>query len=122
MKTRDQSRLASLLMLLAGIWLVVSPIWISVGGGALASLIITGLVVIVASVVQYFWANIIPSWVMGLAALWLVVSAITYGVGAAAAWSQIISAVVVAILAYWDGVEITHLQHGNRHRPATPAM
>lgn len=122
MKTRDQSRLASLLTLLIGVWAVLSPIWISVSGGALASVIITGLVIVAASAVQYFWNNIALSWVIGIAAAWLFLSALLYSISAGAAWSQILSAVAIGVLAYWDGIEVTHLEHDNKHHHATPAM
>lgn len=117
MKTRDQSRLASLLTLLVGIWVVLSPMWISVSGGALASVIITGLVIVAASIAQYFWSSVAPSWIMGLAAVWLFLSTLVYTISADAAWSQILAAIAVAALAVWDGVEVTHLQHDStQHR------
>ncbi len=119
MKTRDQSRLASSLTLLVGLWVVLSPMWISVSSDALASVIITGLVIVAASIAQYFWDSVVPSWIMGLAAVWLFVSTLVYGVSAAAAWSQILAAVAVVALAYWDGVEVAHLrQDGTHHRPS----
>jgi hypothetical protein len=110
MKTRDQSRLASVLSLLVGVWVVLSPIWITVTGGALTSIIITGIVIIAASVVQYFVVNTIPSWIVGVASLWLLLSAIVFNVSASAGWSQILSAIVGLLCAYWDGFEITSLQ------------
>lgn len=115
MKTRNQSRLASVLSLLVGIWVVLSPIWTSLSGGALASTIITGIVIMAASVAQYFWNNVVPSWIMGLAAVWLLISTMLYAVSAAAAWSQILSAIAVAVLAYWDALEVTHLQSSDKH-------
>lgn len=119
MKTRDQSRLASLLALLVGIWTILSPIWLTPSAGATTSLIITGAVIIVASVVQYFTDYAVPSWIMGLAAVWLFISVFVFGVGTGAAWSMILSAIAVVILAYWDGIEVTQLHTGtNRHHHA----
>lgn len=116
MKTRDQSRIASLLALLVGIWTILSPVWLSVGAGATTSLIITGAVIIVASVAQYFTDYAVPSWIMGVAAVWLFISAFVFGVGTGAAWSMVLSAIAVVILAYWDGIEVTQLHTGSDHR------
>jgi hypothetical protein len=118
MKTRNQSMLASGLILLVGLWTLLSPLWISMESAALVSTLITGAVIIVASVVQYFVSSTVPSWITGVAALWLLLSAIIFGVSSAAAWSLILSAIAVASLAYWDGSEISQLQNsGERHHP-----
>jgi uncharacterized membrane protein YuzA (DUF378 family) len=122
MKTRDQSRLASTISLLVGIWVLLSPIWISVTGGALTSIIITGIVIIAASVVQYFTVNTIPSWVVGVASLWLLLSAVVFGVSAAAGWSQILAAIVGLLSAYWDGFEMTSMNTNQRHHHGPSAV
>jgi hypothetical protein len=120
MRERDQSRLASVLTLLVGIWVAISPIWISVSGGALVSVIATGVVIALFSLVQYFWENALPSWIMGLAAVWLFVSAFVFSsnvISGGAMVNQILSAVAAFALAYWDGIEITHVHelHEQRH-------
>lgn len=115
MKTRDQTKLASLLSLVVGIWVAISPIWISMSAGAIISVIITGLVIIAASLVQLATTNTLPSWVMGVAAVWLFISTLILDVSAAAAWSQILAAIATAALAYWDGVEVTEQSH-HAHR------
>lgn len=112
----NQSRVASALMMLAGIWVAISPIWISMTGGSLASVITTGSVIALAGFVQLFWKAVVPSWVAGLAAVWLFVSAFTYTISTAAAWNQVIVAVVTAVLAYWDGFEVAQVQHHTAHR------
>lgn len=116
MKNRDQSRIASLITLLVGVWVLLSPIWVSVAGGAFVSIIITGAVIIVASIVQYFIVNSLPSWIVGAASLWLLLSAIVFNVGATAGWSQILSAVVGLLGAYWEGFEISSMAHGDHPR------
>ena len=113
---QTQSRFASIIMLLAGIWVAISPIWISVTGGALASVIITGVIIALAGLVQYFWHVTVPSWVAGIAAVWLFISAFAFSVSTAAAWNQIIFAIVSFVLAYWDGMEVSQLQHRMTHR------
>ena len=112
----NQSRFASVLMMLAGIWVATSPIWISVTGAALTSVIITGSVIALAGLVQVFWKASMPSWVAGLAAVWLFVTAFTYTMSTGASWNQVIFAVATMLLAYWDGFEIAQVQHHQMHR------
>jgi len=122
METRNQSKLASSLSFLVGVWIVLSPMWIAVSGDAFVSVIITGIVIIAASIVQYFWSNVLPSWIMGLAAAWLLLATVIYSISPAAAWSQILSAAAVAVLAYWDWAEVSQLQRsGSDHHRTTAA-
>lgn len=116
MERLSQSRLASVLTALTGIWLMLSPIWISVTGGALTSLLITGGVMIVFSLIQIFWENTFPSWINALAAVWLFISAFGFSVSSAVMANEIIFAVIAFILATWDGVEmgeVHRLHHGS---------
>jgi uncharacterized membrane protein (UPF0136 family) len=117
MNNLGQSRLASVVALLVGAWVAISPIWISVTGGALTSVIITGIVIAVAGLVQLFWKNAIPSWISGLAAVWLFISAFAFSnMGTSAMWSMVVSAIAVFILAFWDGMEVTQYnQHVSQH-------
>jgi hypothetical protein len=111
----SQSRVASVILLLIGIWVALSPMWISVTGGALTSIIITGVVMALAGLTQYFTRASWPSWIAGLAAVWLFVSTFVFSVDTGAAWNQIIAAIVAFVLAYWDGFEITQVQHHQMH-------
>lgn len=111
----SQSRVASVILLLIGIWVAISPIWISVTGGAVTSIIITGIIIALAGLIQYFTKANVPSWIAGLAAVWLFISTFIFSVGTGAAWNQIIFAIVAFVLAYWDGFEITQVQHHQMH-------
>ena len=115
MKRQSQSRLASTLSLLVGIWVLISPIWVTVTGAAFVSVIIVGIVMILAALTQLFLENTVPSWVNGVLAAWLLVSAFIFGVGAGAMASQIISAVLAFIFAYWDGVEVSEIRQVQHH-------
>jgi len=106
---KRQSVFASLLILLVGIWVAISPIWVVVSGGAKTSVIITGIIMALAGLVQLFWEVSVPSWISALAAVWLFISAFTFGVGTGAMWSQMLSAIAVFVLSYWDGFEVNHL-------------
>lgn len=115
MKSKEQSRVASVIILLIGIWVALSPIWISMTGGAVASAIITGVIIGLAGLVQLFWENEFPSWISGLASIWLFISAFLFGAGTGVHWSNILCAIAVFLLSYWDGFEVTQLrQHHDR--------
>lgn len=118
MKDREQSRVASVLAVIVGVWLLISPIWIEVGGMALISLLVVGVIFVAAGFVQYFTENVVPSWVIGVAAAWLFISTFMYELNMAAVYSQIISAIIALALAYWDGMEVTHINN-RRHNPIT---
>jgi len=112
----NQSRFASVLLVLAGIWIATSPMWISMTGAALTSIIIAGSVIALAGLVQLIWRAALPSWVAGVAAVWLLVTALVLSMSAGARWNQVIFALFTLALAYWDGLEITSVQHHRIHR------
>lgn len=109
----NQSRVASVLMLLTGIWIATSPIWISVTGGVAASLIAAGSAIGLAGIVQFFTRSALPSWAAGLAAVWLLVSTLVFDMSDASVWNHAIVAGVTLLLAFWDGFEITQVQHSH---------
>lgn len=111
MNNRSQSRIASVLTMAVGAWLLLTPLVISMSGAALVSMMITGGVFVVVGLVQLFWMNTLPSWVSGIAALWLFVSAFVFSTSTAAAWNEAISAIVAFVLAVWDGFEVGEVEH-----------
>lgn len=117
MERLQQSRLASVLTAVVGLWLMLSPIWISISGGALVSLLITGAVMIVFGLVQLGTENTTPSWINALAAVWLFISALTFSVSAAVVWNQVVFAIIAFVLATWDGAEMNAV-HRMHHTPA----
>jgi len=111
-----QSRIASALTAIVGVWLMLSPIFISISGAALVSLLITGAVMIVFGLVQLATENTLPSWINALAAIWLFISALSFSVSAAVVWNQVVFAVIAFALAIWDGSEVSEvhrLHHGS---------
>jgi len=116
MEEKRESVFASVAILLTGVWVAISPIWLSVTGGALTSVIITGALIALSGIVQLFWEVTLPSWTSGLAAIWLFISAFTFSIGTGAMWSQILSAIAVFILSYWDGFEVARL---HAHKAST---
>lgn len=112
-----QTKVASVLALLAGIWIMVSPIWFVMTGGQKANAIIIGALVAIMALVQLGVKNTTPSWIAGLAAVWLFITAFIWNASTASVWNLVISAVVVFLLSVWDGAEMahferTHIGHG----------
>lgn len=116
MGNKTQSRIASVLAIAVGSWMMLVPAFTSVTGAALANILITGAVIALAGLTQLFWENVLPSWVDGLAAAWLLVSAITFDVSTAVAWNMAIGAIIASMLALWDGAEVTQLRHAHQQR------
>lgn len=106
MERLSQSRLASSLTIILGVWLIISPLVISISGAALTSLLITGATMFIFGLVQIFWENSLPSWINALAAVWLFVTAFIFTVSDAVVWNQVITAIIAFSLAMWDGAEI----------------
>jgi hypothetical protein len=102
----SQSRFASVLAILVGAWMLVTPLVISMTGASLVSILVTGAVIALMGLIQLVWFNALPSWIMGLAAIWLFVSAFAFSVTNGAAWNEAVFGIVTFILATWDGVEV----------------
>lgn len=103
-----QSRTASILDIILGIWIAISPIWISVSGAALVTLFIVAGILIVLGFAQMATENSTPSWIMTLAAIWLFISAFSYGLQHSAVVNLAISGIVAFVLSVWDTAEISH--------------
>jgi hypothetical protein len=106
MEAKTQTRVASVLTLLLGIWVGISPLFISVTGAALVSTIATGVALGVFSLLQMFVRNGVPSWLNGLAGIWLIISSFAFTVTTAMGWSLVLSGIAAVILAIWDGNEV----------------
>jgi hypothetical protein len=102
----SKSRLASGLIILVGIWLMLTPVFISMTGAALVNILIVGGLITLAGLIQLFWVNSLPSWVTAIVAIWLFISAFAFSVSSGAAWNIAIFAIITFLLATWDGVEM----------------
>lgn len=114
MSDEQQSYLASILAALVGGYIALSPIWTTMSKGVMISAIVTGSVIVLASLGQLFTKSAVPSWINGIAAVWLVISAFVFGVFSFSIWSQVIAGIAVFLLASWDGLEIAN--YNARHR------
>lgn len=117
MNSTTQSRVASVLTVLVGAWVMMIPAFTTVTGNAFVNLMIVGGVIALAGLVQLFWENALPSWVNGLAAVWLLVTAFTFDVSTAVAWNMIFAAVVAFMLALWDGIEVNESYRMHHQNP-----
>lgn len=115
MKDIIQSRIASGLTVLLGIWLVLTPLAISMTGAGLVSIIVTGGVLAAAGLVQMFWFNLLPSTINILASIWLFISAFVFDMANGASWNMVIVAIVTFILAFWDGIEANEVNRERHH-------
>jgi hypothetical protein len=118
MEAQVKTRTGSVITLLIGIWVALSPIWITMTHGQITSVIITGVVIALAGLVQFFWTNALPSWISGLASIWLFISAFLFSAGTGVKWSNILSAIAVFLLSFWDGVEVTQVRESSEHHTA----
>ena len=101
-----QTRVASVLTAAVGVALLLSPLFVTVTGGALISTFIAGGLLVLAGVVQVFMENTIPSWVSGLTAVWIAISAAVFGMTGTFLWVTLAAAAAAFLLAMWDGVEV----------------
>lgn len=108
MEDLAQSRLASFLTLLVGLYVALSPIWLFMPGGQAANAIATGSVIGIAALIQMAIKNALPSWINVAAAIWLFISSFLFGATSAVTWTEIIAAIAVFIFAVWDGNEVVH--------------
>ena len=110
MQDLRKSKLASILALLAGIWVLISPAWFVMTRGQAANAIIIGVLVAIMALVQLGVKNTVPSWITGLAAVWLFITAFIFSASTASIWELVISAIVVFGLSVWDGAEMARFE------------
>jgi hypothetical protein len=118
MESLTQSRFASALTFLAGVWVATSPAYITMSTAAQTNTIIVGVVIALAGLVQMFWTNVLPSGLGMLAAVYLFVSAFVYNISTADRWNLLIAAVVTFLLTSWDGAEISDVRTHRREHMA----
>lgn len=106
MEAKTQVRVASVLTLLLGVWIALSPVFISVTGAALVSTIATGAALGVFSMVQLLVHNGFPSWLNALAGIWLVISAFSFTLSDAMAWNLVVAGIAAVLFGIWDGSEV----------------
>lgn len=103
---RRDLTLASGLNILAGLWLLASPIAIAYGAGARWNALLVGAAVMLLAGVRAAGAERAPvlSWLNMLLGVWLVASPFALETGAAALWNFL---AVGAFVAFWAFVSAT---------------
>ena len=112
METRTQSTLASGLTMAVGLWLLVTPLFISMTGAALANILVVGAVIALIGLVELFWTNTLPSWLGALTAVWLFASVLLFDMSSTAAWNMALFAIATFVISIWEGLEAGQLQQG----------
>lgn len=105
----NNTKLPSILNILAGIWLIIAPFILGYSSitGALWNDIIVGAAVLLFAIVRAVgdaranWA----SWIDLLLGIWLIIApfAIGYSAISAALWNDIILGIAVVVFALWSG-------------------
>ncbi len=106
----DAARTASVLNVIAGIWLIISPFILAFATAAtpLWNTLIVGVIVLILAGIRASDPrnNIGLSWVNLLLGIWLIISpwVLHYGDLRTAVWNDVILGIIVGILAIWSAV------------------
>lgn len=106
MDTARQIQTASVATIVLGIWVALSPLYITVEGGALISMIVVGALLAVLGLTQLFVRSTLPSMLGVILGLWLIVSSIVFSVSSAAMINMVVTGLVTFVATLWDGVEV----------------
>lgn len=114
-----QIRSLSVVTVLAGIWLIISPFILGYNSaGNATQQIIFGAIVTVLGFVRMAAPNVAwPSWINFIIGLWIIVAPWTMAATTASRWNEVITGIIVAIFAYSSSAVTAHT-HGHTHHPA----
>jgi hypothetical protein len=107
---KEVARTASILNLIAGLWLIISPFWMNFLGApaALWNTCLTGVAVGVLSLIRacYPLRNVGLSWINLILGVWLIVSPffLPYNYLEPAVRNSVITGIVVIVLAFWSAM------------------
>jgi hypothetical protein len=109
----ESARTASILNILAGIWLIIAPFIVGFGGltAPMVNSVVLGAVVLILAAIRT--ANPLRgqglSWINLLLGIWLIISPWVVGFASAAAATRntVIFGIVVGILAIWNLIAST---------------
>ncbi len=108
-------RTASVITMIVGVWLVISPLFISITGGALVNQLVIGAIFFVLGVAQMVSRNTVASWLTGIAAIWIIASAFVLNLSTGSIWNEAVTGLVALAMAIWDGQAVTRLNAS--HQP-----
>jgi hypothetical protein len=106
----EAARTASVLNIIAGIWLIISPFWMGFwqAPAPLWNTLILGIVIGLLALARacYPARNVGLSWVNLLLSIWLIVSPffLAYPAGTVAVPNNVILGIIVGVLAIWSAL------------------
>jgi hypothetical protein len=100
----NQVRWASGLNLLAGLWLVFSPLWFHYdNSGNVWQQVVLGVVVGLLAIGRMATPRVTwPSWVNLIIGIYFIIAPWTFSASASAQWNQFILGIIVGVLAIWS--------------------
>ena len=107
-------RWAALTNLLAGIWLIASPVWLGYSDVEIAQASVgAGAVIVVLALIRAGepLRDEMLSWLNAIVALCLVVTLFVLGASAVAFWNELLVGTVVLIASWWNALTARHAHH-----------
>jgi len=104
----DKSKIAGSISLIAGIWLVVSALFM--GLGFMSNMALVGILIALFGLVEISSVESTPwvSWVNGILGVWLIISpAFLPSMAMSAIWNSVIVGIIVTGVALWGGISST---------------
>ncbi len=115
MADRTQSTTASIINIILGIWLIISPLVIIFpNAGQATNAVIVGIIVAIVSLIRAFTPETTGgiTWINIILGVWLVISPFLFGSNAGLLWSDIITGVLVIVFSGWSGsAAMVHAGH-----------
>lgn len=109
MKNNTQIRVASGVLATIGLWMMLLPLFTTIEGGALVSVVVSGMILIVSAGLQVMVKNSLPSIVSALVGLWLMTSVLVFSVSEVAAMNILIAGMLTFFASVWDGIEVAEV-------------
>lgn len=103
-QARNTMRGLSIVNLILGLWLIVSPYLFGYTSGAITNSVILGIIVAILAIVRLATpSQVWASWLNGIAGLWLIIAPFIVGFSVAAGyWNEIIVGIIVAVVGFWN--------------------
>ena len=116
MNTRAQG--VGIIILLAGMWLIISPFLLGYSQGATTNSVLVGIAISALAIIRLtLTRDAWTGWLAAVMGLWLVIAPFILGfMQPAVLWNEIIVGIIIAGLSLWRGIATTPL-HTPHHHP-----
>ncbi len=115
MADRTQSTTASIINIILGVWLIISPLVIIFpNSGQATNAVIVGIIVAVLSLIRAFTPETTAglNWINIVLGAWLIISPFLFGSNISVLWSDIVSGILVIVFSGWSGsAAMVHAGH-----------